>query len=109
MPNLISVRAEYLSDRALQYYQSLEDKSGTVAGLIELAARGDTLAITIDDALQAMPPIERSIAGRRVTVDDDRILELRRQGLSQAAIGEAVGLSRTQVGNRLRKLKDMKC
>lgn len=75
--------------------------------LIELAASDHWLALRIAMKLD-IPHPDRSIApaGRRVKVSDDRLIELHEKGLKYAAIGEQVGLTAAQVGNRIRKIKE---
>lgn len=75
--------------------------------LIELAASDHWLALRIAMKLN-IPHPDRSDtpAGRRVKVSDDRLIELRSQGLDYRAIGEQVELTAAQVGNRIRKIKE---
>jgi hypothetical protein len=75
--------------------------------LIELAAGDHWLALRIAQNLDLPHPDRSTIpAGRRVKVSDDELIQLRDRGLSQGAIGDAVGLSRQQVCNRLKKIKE---
>ncbi|MGL5062953.1 MAG: winged helix-turn-helix transcriptional regulator [Microcoleus sp.] len=81
--------------------------SQTIARLVELAAGKSWLARPIAEAL-GLPLADRvpKKRGAPVKVSDDRLLKLRAQGLTQAAIASKVGLSRTQVGDRLRRLTE---
>jgi hypothetical protein len=100
----VSTRIAALSPQAQAWYESLEDKSGTLAGLIELAAADDWLSLRIVAALERMEPPDRGRAGRKVKVTDDRLRELAAQGLSPMAIGLEVGLGQAQTVRRLKKL-----
>lgn len=81
--------------------------SGVINQLIELAASDHWLALRIAMKLD-IPHPDRSLApaGRRAKVSDDRLMELHGQGLKYAAIGQLVGLTAAQVGNRIRKIKE---
>lgn len=103
----VSTRIAALSSEAHVWYESLEDKSGTLAGLIELAAANDWLSLRITAALERMEPPDRGKAGRKVKVSDDRLRELLAQGLSPMAIGLAVGLGQAQTVRRLKKLGEL--
>jgi hypothetical protein len=105
MPKGVPTRIAELSPKAQTWYEALEDKSGTVAGLIELAAADDWLSLRIVAALERMEPPDRGKAGRKVKVSDDRLRELVAKGLSPMAIGLEVGLGQAQTVRRLKKLK----
>lgn len=82
---------------------------GIVNQLIELAAGDSFVSVRIAKALAIPhPKIVKKIRGAPVSVTDSRLLELRSEGLTYAAIGELTGLGAAQVGNRLRKLKKEK-
>ena len=98
-----------MSSQAQSWYESLFDKSGTLAGLIELASADDWLSLRIAAALERMEPPDRGKAGRKVKVSDDRLRVLVAQGLSPMAIGLAVGLGQAQTIRRLKKLGEKEC
>jgi hypothetical protein len=104
--NTINSVKIHLSDRALAYYKRLPNKTRVLAALLEIAAGDDRLARDITRRLRIYMPIERR--GKACRVSDDALIQLRDQGLSQGAIGEAAGLSRQQVNSRLKKIKTQK-
>jgi hypothetical protein len=104
MNTINSVKIQ-LSDRALAYYKGLPNKTRVLAALLEIAAGDDRLARDINRRIQTQPPIERR--EKPCTVSDDELIRLRDRGLSQGAIGLAVGLSRQQVNSRLKKIKEI--
>lgn len=93
-----------LSRRAAKW---LINNPGIIDRLIELAADTDSfVSVRIAKALRIPhPKLTKKTLGAPVTVDDDRLIELRSQGLTYKAIEELVGLSAAQIGNRLRKLR----
>lgn len=105
MPKGVPTRIAELTPEALAWYQSLEDKSGTLAGLIEIAASETWLGVRVAAALERMEPVDRGRAGRKPTVSDDRLRELVSQGFSPAEIAIEVNLCEKQVKNRLKRLK----
>ena len=94
-----------LSDRASRWLAS--QKFGIIDRLIELAAGDSFVSVRIAQALAVPhPKIIKKNLGAPIAVDDDRLIELRSQGLTYKAIGELVGLGAAQVGNRIRKNKE---
>ena len=96
-----------LSDRATRWLKSQENPTRTIERLIELAA--DPLAylsLRIAKSLNLPHPdrVTKTL-GVPVTVADEALICLRNDGLTDSAIGRIVGLSRAQVGKRLKRIK----
>ena len=97
------MQSKELSDRARRWLHA--HPPAVMNQLIELAAADDWLAARIISKLNLGT---KPKTGRRVKVTDDRLIELRGDGLTYAAIASAVGMSVTQVGTRIRKIKASK-
>ena len=96
-----------LSDRADRWLKSQITPTATIEQLIELAANPSSyLSLRIAQALDLTHPdrVAKSL-GAPVTVADEALICLRNDGLTDAAIGRVVGLSRAQVGKRLKRIK----
>ena len=97
-----------LSDRANRWLQSQVNPTITIEQLIELAADPKSyVSLKIAQALNLEHPDRVSLgsAGAPVTVADEVLICLRDDGLNDAEIARRVGLSRGQVGKRLKKIK----
>ena len=96
-----------LSDRANRWLRSQADPTTTIEQLIELAANpSHSLSLRIAKALDLPHPDRVSKGlGAPIKVSDEALICLRSDGLTYAKISDRVGLSPTQVGNRLRKIK----
>ena len=97
-----------LSDRANRWLRSQANPSVTIEGLIELAANpSHSLSLRIAKALDLDHPDRVSLGsvGAPVKVSDEALICLRSDGLTYAKIADRLGLSPTQVGNRLRKIR----
>ena len=97
-----------LSDRANRWLKSQSNAAITIEQLIELAADPKSyVSLKIAQALNLAHPDRVSLgrAGAPVTVADEALICLRDDGLNDAEIARQVGLSRGQVGKRLRKIK----
>lgn len=92
-----------LSDRASKWLAS--QPPDTVNKLIELAAGDSWLSKKIAIGLTPKPLKKR---GPKDVVTDNELMELRDTGLTYLAIAKKVGLSKTQVGTRIRKIKENK-
>lgn len=90
-----------LSDRASEWLAN--QPPDTVNKLIELAAADSWLSRKIAVSLNPKPLKKR---GPKDVVTDDELMELRATGLTYPAIAKKVGLSKTQVGIRIRKIKE---
>jgi hypothetical protein len=90
-----------LSDRASKWLVS--QPPDTANKLVELAAADSWLSKKIAIGLTPKPLKKR---GPKDIVTDDELMELRDAKLTYAAIAQKVGLSRTQVGSRIRKIKE---
>ena len=101
-----------LSDRANRWLKSQVNPTSTIEQLIEqlieLAADPKSyVSLKIAQSLDLEHPDRVSLgnAGAPVTVADEALICLRDDNLTYARIAELVGLSPTQVGKRLRKIK----
>ena len=97
-----------LSDRANRWLQSQVNPTRTIEQLIELAADTKSyVSLKIAQSLDLEHPDRVSLghAGAPVTVSDEALICLRDDGLNDAEIARRVGLSRGQVGKRLRKIE----
>ena len=96
-----------LSDRANRWLRSQANPTTTIEQLIELAANPlHSISLRIAKALGLSHPDRVSKGlGAPVKVSDEALICLRDDGLTYAKISDRVGLSPTQVGNRLRKIK----
>jgi len=97
-----------LSDRANRWLRSQGNPTVTIEGLIELAANpSHSLSLRIAKALDLDHPDRVSLGsvGAPVKVSDEALICLRSDGLTYAKIADRVGLSPTQVGTRLRRIK----
>ena len=97
-----------LSDRANRWLRLQLNPTATIEQLIELAADPKSyVSLKIAQALDLEHPDRVSLgsAGAPVTVADEALICLRDDGLTYARIAELVGLSPTQVGKRLRKIR----
>ena len=96
-----------LSDRAERWLRSQVNPTVTIEQLIELAANPlHSLSLRIAKALDLEHPDRISgHAGAHPKVSDEALICLRSDGLTYAKIADRVGLSPTQVGNRLRRIK----
>ena len=97
-----------LSDRANRWLKSQDNPTFTTEQLIELAADPKSyVSLKIAQALNLEHPDRVSLghAGAPVTVADEALICLRNDGLTDAAIGRVVGLSRAQVGKRLKRIR----
>ena len=95
-----------LSDRANRWLRSQASPTFTIEQLIELAANpSHSISLRIAKALGLSHPDRVSKGlGAPVKVSDEVLIRLRSDGLTYAKISDRVGLSPTQVGNRLRKI-----
>jgi len=96
-----------LSDRANRWLRAQANPTTTIEQLIELAANpSHSLSLRIAKALNLEHPDRVSKGlGAPVKVSDEALICLRDDGLTYAKISDRVGLSPTQVGNRLRRIK----
>ena len=101
-----------LSDRAERWLRSQVNINRTIeqliVRLIELAADPKpyvSLKIAQSLNLEHHDRVSSGAAGAPVTVSDEALICLRDGGLTYAEIARRVGLSPTQVGNRLRKIR----
>ena len=96
-----------LSDRAARWLKSQDNPTRTIERLIELAA--DPLAylsLKIAKSLNLPHPDRASNPlGAPVKVSDEALICLSADGLIDAEIARRVGLSRGQVGKRLKRIK----
>jgi len=95
-----------LSDRASRWLRSQANYTIVIEQLIELAANpSHSLSLRIAKALNLSHPdrVFRGL-GAPVKISDEVLIRLRSDGLTYAKISDRVGLSPTQVGNRLRKI-----
>ena len=102
------VEINNLSDRAKRWLKSQLDSTATIEQLIELAADPKSyVSLKIAQSLNLEHPDRVSLgsAGAPVKVADEALICLRSDGLTYAEIARQIGLSPTQVGNRLRKIK----
>ena len=97
-----------LSDRANRWLKSQVNPTITIEQLIELAADPKLyVSLKIAQALNLEHPDRVSLgnAGAPVTVADEVLICLRDDGLNDAEIARRVGLSRGQVGKRLKRIR----
>ena len=96
-----------LSDRADRWLRSQITPTATIEQLIELAANPSSyLSLRIAQALNLPHPDRVSNPlGAPVKVSDEALICLSADGLIDAEIARRVGLSRGQVGKRLKKIK----
>jgi len=97
-----------LSDRAERWLRSQVNATVTIEQLIELAADPKSyVSLKIAQSLNLAHPDRVSLgnAGAPVTVSDEALICLRDDGLIDAEIARRVGLSRGQVGKRLKKIE----
>ena len=96
-----------LSDRANRWLRSQVNHTIVIEQLIELASNpSHSLSLRIAKALGLEHPDRVSKGlGAPIKVSDEALICLRSDGLTYAKISDRVGLSPTQVGNRLRKIK----
>ena len=97
-----------LSDRANRWLRSQGNPTVAIEGLIELAANpSHSMSLRIAKALNLDHPDRVSLGsvGAPVKVSDEALICLRDDGLTYAKIADQLGLSPTQVGNRLRRIR----